>query len=129
MEAIMEKPGLLHIGERILKNLDFQTQRNGRLVNRAWNQILENEASKTKKDLNNLLESVRKSANHPNAENITFLEYCEINTRNKICLHWIQFAMAMSTILNNHAINVCSKSTSNPNLMMNFLLTHWNTLF
>ena len=55
MEAIMEKPGLLHIGERILKNLDFQTQRNGRLVNRAWNQIMENEASKTKKDLNNLL--------------------------------------------------------------------------
>ena len=105
----MEKPGLLHIGERILKNLDFQTQPNGRLVNRAWNQILENEASKTKKDLNNLLESVRKSANHPNPENITFLEYCEITTRDKICLHWIQFAMAMSTILNNHAINVLLK--------------------
>jgi len=53
----MENPGLLYIGERILKHLHFKTQAKCRLVNRSWNHILENEASKTKTDLNNLLKS------------------------------------------------------------------------
>ena len=57
MEAVMENPGLIHIGERILKNVNFKTQAQCRLVKRSWNQIFEKEASKAKNDLDNLIKS------------------------------------------------------------------------
>ena len=55
MEAFMKNPGLLHIGEKIIKNLDFKTQSTCRLVKRSWNIVLEKEASRSKKNLDALL--------------------------------------------------------------------------
>ena len=60
MESFMENPGLLHIGERILKNVPFKTKLKCRLVKRSWNQIFEKEASKAKNDLDNLIKSLKK---------------------------------------------------------------------
>ena len=45
MELFTENPGLSHIGERILINLDFTTQLTCRLVKRSWKYILDKEAS------------------------------------------------------------------------------------
>ena len=52
--AIMafENPGLYHIGENILNNLDIQTKLNGRLVRKSWNDMFEKQASKI--DLENV---------------------------------------------------------------------------
>ena len=88
MEALMENQGLVHIGERILKYLDFKTQINCRLVRKSWNQILEKEASKTKTDLDNLLKLMKESFS--NNESVDL---------------WRHFAMEMSSKINNHAIN------------------------
>ena len=55
MEAFMKNPGLLHIGEKIIHNLDFKTQSTCRLVKRSWNIVLEKEASRSKKNLDALL--------------------------------------------------------------------------
>ena len=55
MIAIMEHPGLLHIGEKIIQNLDFKTQFTCRLVARSWNYVLEEELFRTKIDLETLL--------------------------------------------------------------------------
>ena len=55
MKAFMENPGLLHIGEKIIHNLDFKTQSTCRLVKRSWNIVLEKEASRSKKNLDALL--------------------------------------------------------------------------
>ena len=57
MDIVTEHSGLIHIGEKILKNLDFQTQLNCRLVKRSWKCILDKEASKT--DLDSLLKELK----------------------------------------------------------------------
>ena len=61
MEAFMENPGLCHIGEKILRYLDFKTQLSCRLVNKSWNLILETEATKSKIDLKKLQPRIKKS--------------------------------------------------------------------
>ena len=100
----MENPGLLHIGERILKHLHFKTQAKCRLVNRSWNHILENEASKTKTDLNNLLKSISEIRFRSNPKEV--LEIAKKNLR----LHsWIDFVKVMSSKMNNHVINILLK--------------------
>ena len=96
MEALMENPGLLHIGERILKYLDFRTQINCRLVRKSWNQILEKEASKTKTDLDDLLKSMKELFSQSDVHN----ESVEL---------WRHFAMEMSSKINNHVINILLK--------------------
>ena len=53
MEILTENSGLIHIGERILKNLDLQTHLNCRWVKRSWKCILDIEASKN--DFDSLL--------------------------------------------------------------------------
>ena len=68
MEAFMENPGLCHIGEKIFRNLDFQTQLTCRLVNKTWYHILENEASKSYICMNLLVQPMFKSMT-PNCTN------------------------------------------------------------
>ena len=46
MDLFIENPGLCHIGEIILNNLDLKTQLNCRLVKKSWKHILDKEASK-----------------------------------------------------------------------------------
>ena len=46
MDLFTENPGLCHVGERILNNLDFNTQLNCRFVKKSWKHILDKEASK-----------------------------------------------------------------------------------
>ena len=41
MDLMIENPGLLHIGEKILKYLDFGTQSKCRLVNKSWKNLIE----------------------------------------------------------------------------------------
>ena len=96
MEALMENPGLLHIGERILKNVPFKTQGQCRLVKRSWNQILEKEASKTKADLDDLLKSMKESFSKSD------MPYESVEL-------WRHFAMEMSSKINNHVINILLK--------------------
>ena len=79
----MENPGLLHIGERILKNAPFKTKLKCRLVKRSWNQIFEKEASKAKNDLDNLIKSIREFTIRPEFKdegdpNEDVSEYCEM---------------------------------------------------
>ena len=96
MEALMDNQGLVHIGERILKYLDFKTQINCRLVRKSWNQILEKEASKTKTDLDNLLKSMKESL-------------LKRDVYNKSVEFWRDFAMEISSKINNHVINIFIK--------------------
>ena len=58
MEILTENSGLIHIGERILKNLDLQTHLNCRWVKGSWKCILDKDASKT--DLDSLLNELKK---------------------------------------------------------------------
>ena len=46
MNLFMENPGLCHIGEKILTNLDFKTQLDCRLVQKSWRHIIDEKASK-----------------------------------------------------------------------------------
>ena len=46
MDLFMENPGLCHIGEKILTNLDFKTQLDCRLVQKSWRHIIDEKASK-----------------------------------------------------------------------------------
>ena len=106
----MENPGLLHIGERILKHLHFKTQAKCRLVKRSWNQILENEASKTRIDLHNLVKSMEEFPIPPDLKNISFiLEQIEISEKNDRLCSWMDFVMEMSSKVNNHVINILLK--------------------
>ena len=136
MEAFMKNPGLLHIGERILKNLHFKSQVNCRLVKRSWNQILEIEVTKkTKTDLDNLLKSIKEIAILPEYQNTNVFEYYEKVAKydkKKTLMHfatqfailpdvseyfemltkydrlvsWKQFAMEMTSSVNNHVLNI-----------------------
>ena len=58
MEKFFENPGLLHIGENILKNLPFEDKVICRLVRKSWKIILDNLASKV--GLNDLLQMLQK---------------------------------------------------------------------
>ena len=51
MESLFANPGLWHIGEKIIRNLDFKTQLTCRLVNKSWNHVLQIIASNSKADL------------------------------------------------------------------------------
>ena len=53
MDLLFENPGLFHISEKILKNVDIQTQLNCRLVRKSWNNKFEKLAAKI--DLKKLL--------------------------------------------------------------------------
>ena len=46
MELFMGNPGLRHIGEKILTNLDFKTELDCRLVQKSWKHIIDEKASK-----------------------------------------------------------------------------------
>ena len=46
MDKFFDHPGLCHIGEKIFKNLDFQTKLSCRLVRKSWNDKFEKQASK-----------------------------------------------------------------------------------
>ena len=46
MEDFFNNPGLLHIGEEILKNLDFKTKVSIRLVKKSWKRALDKTAPK-----------------------------------------------------------------------------------
>ena len=41
MEDFLNNPGLFHIGEEILKNLDFKTKVSSRLVKKSWKRALD----------------------------------------------------------------------------------------
>ena len=109
MEAVMENPGLIHIGERILKNVPFKTQAQCRLVKRSWNQILEKEASKTKTDLENLVKSIKGFEIPPDSKNISYEDLKEIPKKNERLRSWIDFVIEMSSKMNNHVINILLK--------------------
>ena len=89
MEAFMENSGLRHIGEKILRNLDFRTQLSCRLVNKSWNQILENYAEKSKIRLEDLMEPIIKSmiASQKGANNPK-----EKSARSSRVINWCYFA-------------------------------------
>ena len=57
MELFFKNPGFLHIGEKILKNLDFKTQVSCRLVQKSWKNVLDKQASKVR--LEDLLEILK----------------------------------------------------------------------
>ena len=135
MEACMENPGLLHIGERILKSLHFNSQANCRLVKRSWNQILEKEVTKkTRTDLVNLLKSINEFAILPEYIDTNVLKYYKNVAKydkNKTLMHfgtqsvilpdyemlekfnrlvsWKHFVMGMTFSVNNHMINILLK--------------------
>ena len=118
MEALMDNQGLVHIGERILKYLDFKTQINCRLVRKSWNQILEKEASKTKTELKSLLFAKERSQTKADLENLLksikesvtpFLGYFELAEKDKIPVAWNHFVIGISSKINNHEINVSLK--------------------
>ena len=46
MESFFKNPGFLHIGEKILKNLDFKNQVTCRLVQKSWKSVLDKLAPK-----------------------------------------------------------------------------------
>ena len=100
METFMENPGLLHIGERILKNAPFKTKLKCRLVKRSWNQIFEKEASKAKNDLDNLIKSIREFTIRP--ENCEMLSMYESRTT------WMNFVMHLRSNTNK-VVNVLLK--------------------
>ena len=101
----MENPGLLHIGERILKNVPFKTQAQCRLVKRSWNQILEKEALKTKNDLDNLLKST-KEWDISNSNSLFLLVDIQENARLQL---WMDFVKGITSKIKNHVINILLK--------------------
>ena len=109
MEAFMENPGLLHIGERILKNVPIKTQAQCRLVKRSWNQILEKEASKTKNDLDNLLKSIKEFKFPSDSKNNPLSVHFHIARKNARLQLWIDFVKGISSKINNHGINISLK--------------------
>ena len=58
MESFFKNPGFLHIGEKILKNLDFKNQVSCRLVQKSWKNVLDKQASKVR--LEELLQILQK---------------------------------------------------------------------
>ena len=55
MESVIENPGLYHIGEKILKEVDFRSMLSCRLVRKSWRDLVEKMTSVTKSsDLQNL---------------------------------------------------------------------------
>ena len=105
MEAFMENPGLIHIGEKILKQLDIKTQGNCRLVSKSWNQILEIEASKSKKELETLLELMKKSCVPPNSITITSAQYLKLKIKESKKVQWRTFAEKVCFKVHNPLIN------------------------
>ena len=89
----MENPGLLHIGERILKNVPFKSKLKCRLVKRSWNQILEKEVTKkTRTDLVNLLKSINEFAILPKYIDTNVLKYYKNVAKydkNKTLIHFL----------------------------------------
>ena len=90
MDIVFENPGLCHIGEKIFKNLDFQTKLSCRLVRKSLNDNFEKQASKI--DLQNV----------PNWSK--FLKY----------FYWREFLNASKTkistvVMNSYLQNVFSR--------------------
>ena len=105
----MENPGLLHIGERILKNVPFRTKLKCRLVKRSWNQIFEKEASKAKNDLDNLIKSIRESTIRPEFnEDEEVSEYCKMLSKYESRIIWMNFVMHLRS-KTNKVVNVLLK--------------------
>ena len=70
MERFFKNPGFLHIGENILKNLDFKNQLSCRLVQKSWKSVLDKLASKVGvEDLMQILQKEllipHKESHHP----------------------------------------------------------------
>ena len=66
MEWFFKNPGFLHIGEKILKNLDFKTQVTCRLVQKSWKSVLDKLASKV--GIDDLLQILQKELLIPQKE-------------------------------------------------------------
>ena len=103
MEVFMENSGLRHIGEKILRTVDFRTQLSCRLVNKSWNQILENYAEKSKIGLKDLIQPIIKSmvasqkgANNPKEE----------SARSSRVINWCYFAQKLFAEVHNPWINI-----------------------
>ena len=103
MEAFTENPGLRHIGEKILGNLDFKTQLSCRLVNKSWYQILEDEAEKSKIDLNDMIESILQSMT-PSDENRKSprIEFERLST----ATNWFNYVLAVFSKVYNPWISI-----------------------
>ena len=101
MEVFMENSGLRHIGEKILGNLDFKTQLSCRLVNKSWYQILENEAEKSKVDLNQMIEPILQSMT-PSDENRIEIEFEKFSRGT----NWIDYVLAVFSEVYNPWINI-----------------------
>ena len=56
---MVENPGLFHIGEKILKNLDVESQVICRLVKRSWNHLFERKVLNPKKIFDVLLRTMK----------------------------------------------------------------------
>ena len=54
MEMFIEHPGLSHIGKKVLKFADFQSQLACRLVRKSWKNQIEKIASKIRLNMNDL---------------------------------------------------------------------------
>ena len=105
MEDFMENPGLIHIGERILKQLDIKTQGNCRLVRKSWNQVLEIEASKCMKELETLLELMKKSCFPPNSNVLSFAQYLKLKVKESRKDQWRTFTEQVRFKVHNPLIN------------------------
>ena len=103
MEAFMENPGLRHIGEKILRNVDFKPQLSCRLVNKSWYQILEDEAEKSQMDLKDLIEPISKSMT-PSDENRNGPRK-EFERLSK-AINWFNYVIAVFSKVYNPWINI-----------------------
>ena len=65
MDLFFEDSGFSHIGEKILKLLDFETASICRLVNKSWKMMIE----KVPYNLSNLLKMLKKSGRLRTAQN------------------------------------------------------------
>ena len=98
MEQFFENPGLLHIGENILKNLPFKEKVICRLVRKSWKNILDKLASKT--GLNDLLQMIQKACTIPKISNHTKLLLKTCHEK------WSKFLTEIHTKMENPLISI-----------------------
>ena len=109
----MENPGLCHIGEKILTNLDFKTQLDCRLVQTSWKHVIDEKASKI--DVNVLQtffkqsvtteEEFMKEKRLRHSNDVTMPPKCPF-AREESYTFWQQLFGSANSLPNNILINI-----------------------
>ena len=101
MDLFMENPGLCHIGEKILANLDFKTQLNCRMVQKSWKHIIDEKASKI--DVN-VLQTFFKQSVRMKMKRLRHLMFPVVDA--KSYLFWLQLFCSANSLPYNININI-----------------------